>query len=324
MSAPSSPPLNEPMVTFVILNWNQAQMTIDCLESLHNQDYAHIRIVLVDNGSTDDSCERIAAAFPGVILIENGANLGYTKANNVGIQRALELGTDYVFLLNNDTVVAPHMLSELVAIAESSADIGVAGPTMLYFDQPDVIWCAGNSIDWNNGETYRQHDGDHVSIVEPLPPQDVDFITSCAICIKQAVFDTVGMMDERFFIYYDETDWFARVRVAGWRVVYVPNAKMWHKVSATMGESSPKTDYYMVRNKFLFLAKNVSGVHRALAIMRLGMRNSKDVAAFTFKTYDGKKRTLNRNAKLLAMVHAARGQWGMIKPETEAALKARI
>jgi hypothetical protein len=314
--------LAEPSVTFVILNWNQAQMTIECLESLYAQEHTTFRVVLVDNGSTDNSVARVAAEFPDVIQIENGANLGYTVANNVGISRALELGSDYIFLLNNDTVVDAHMLSQLVAVAESDARIGVVGPTMLYFDQPEVIWCAGNSIDWSNGETYRMQDGSHVSAIEKDLPRDVDFITSCAISIKRAVFDDVGFMDERFFIYYDETDWFVRLRAAGWRAVYVPQARMWHKVSATMGESSPRTDYYMIRNKFLFLAKNLKGTERAMALLRLGMRNSKDVAAYTFKSHGG-KRTKNRNAKLLAMIDAARGHWGKIRPDTETALQVR-
>src|SRR5205823_1680317 len=125
------------------------------------------------------------------------------------------------------------------------------------------IWCAGNIIDWGTGSTARLRADTPVSSVARLACQDVDFITSCAVCIKRGVFDDVGLMDERYFIYYDETDWFARASEAGWRAVYVPSARMWHKVSSTMGVASPLTDYYMSRNRYLFLSKNLAGFRRA-------------------------------------------------------------
>lgn len=312
-------PTIQPHVTFVILNWNQAEMTIDCLESLYVQDYPNYQVIVVDNGSVDGSCRRIANQFPQVILIVNGANVGYSVGNNIGIRRALQSGTDYVFLLNNDTVIDRDMLSHLVDVAESDPSIGITGPTMLYFDQPEIIWCAGNSIDWKTGETFRLKDGLHISTVYNNPCQDIEFITSCAICIKQAVFDEIGLMDERFFIYYDETDWFARAHNAGWRSVYVPWAKMWHRVSATTGGGSPRTDYYMIRNQFLFLAKNLKGFKRMSAICRASLRNSRAIVAYTLKSHGG-ARLRNRNAKLLAMRDAILGRWGEIRPEAEALL----
>jgi hypothetical protein len=309
----------QPRVTFVILNWNEADLTIDCLKSLYAQYYSNIAIIVVDNGSMDDSCHRIKAQFPGVILIENGENVGYSKGNNIGIKQALINGADYVFLINNDTVVDKDMLNHLVEVSESDPDVGITGPTMLYFDEPDVIWCAGNHIDWRTGNTIRISDAEHITKVEGSPPRHVDFITSCAVCIKRAVFDEIGLIDERFFIYYDETDWFTRARSAGWCAIYVPQAKMWHKVSASMGESSPRTDYYMVRNRFLFLANNLRGIARISSVFQAGLLNSRDVLTYTLNSHAG-ARVKNRNAKLLGMLDAIQGKWGKMSSDVESRL----
>jgi GT2 family glycosyltransferase len=308
-----------PHVTFVILNWNQAQMTMDCLESLYAQDYPRYQVIIVDNGSRDDSCRRITEAYPQVTIIANDRNVGYTSGNNIGIRQALQTGTDYVFLLNNDTTVDRTMLSQLVRVAEKDPKIGIVGPTMLYFDEPDTIWCAGNSVDWKTGETVRLRDGSPLSVIDNALSQDVDFLTSCAICIKRQVFECIGLMDERFFIYYDETDWFSRAHDDGWRSVYVPSARMWHKVSAAMGESSPRTDYYMVRNRLLFLAKHLNGATRVAALCRAGIKNARDIVVFTLKNHGG-ARLANRNAKLLGMRDAILSRWGEMRPDVEAQL----
>jgi len=303
-----------PSVMFVVVNWNQRQLTLDCLASLRQQKYSDFRVVLVDNGSQDRSVSAVREAFPEVVVLENGSNLGIAAANNVGIRHALESGSDYVFLLNNDTVVDPEMLTHLVTVAESEPNIGMTGPTMLYFDDPEIIWCAGNCIDWKTGDTVRLRENTHLNSVADTACHDVDFITSCAVCIKSTVFGTIGLMDERYFIYYDEADWFARASPAGWRSVYVPKAKMWHKVSATMGESSPTTDYYMIRNQFLFLAKNLPGLQKITALVRAGFRTSLAIVAYTLKSHDG-ARLCNRNARLLGMRDAVLGRWGKMGPD---------
>jgi hypothetical protein len=304
------PATNEsPSVMFVVVNWNQRQLTLDCLASLRHQHYGNFAVVLVDNGSRDGSLLAVHEAFPEVTVLENGYNLGIAAANNVGIRYAMEANSDYIFLLNNDTVVDPEMLERLVAVAESDPRIGVTGPTMFYYDEPEMIWCGGNSIDWGTGNTSRLRSGQHVSSFGDVTLFHVDFITSCAVCIKRRVFETTGLMDERYFIYYDETDWFARASAMGWLTVYVPRARMWHKVSATMGESSPTTDYYMVRNKFLFLAKNLSGVPKLVALVRAGLHTSLAIVAYSVKNQGG-KRLGNRNAKLLGMRDAVLYRWG--------------
>lgn len=298
-----------PTVGFVVVNWNQRQLTLDCLASLGELEYPEFSVLLVDNGSEDGSQAAIRETFPEVVVLENKVNLGIAAANNVGIRYALENGADYVFLLNNDTVVDPQMLKPLVTVAESDPTIGMTGPTILYFDQPDLIWSAGSQIDWTNGRSLLLRKGKPFASTKNTTCLDVDFITSCAICIKRAVFEEIGLMDECYFIYYDETDWSARAGAAGWRSVYVPWAKMWHKVSATMGENSPTTDYYMVRNCFRFLAKNLRGVERIAALANAAFDNIRAIVAYTIRSHGG-RRLRNRNAKAWAMRDAILRRWG--------------
>jgi GT2 family glycosyltransferase len=309
--------LSKPSVTFVVVNWNQYQLTLDCLASLRQQDYPNFSVILVDNGSHDGSTSIIREVYPEITILENECNLGIAGANNVGIRQALQTDADYIFLLNNDTTVASDMLTYLVEVAESDPGIGMTGPTMLYFDQPSVIWCAGNRVNWYTGDTCRLYENVQIDTLKWTNYQEVDFITSCAVCIKRSAFEEVGLMDERYFIYYDETDWFFRAKQVGWRAVHVPWAKMWHKVSATMGESSPTTDYYMVRNNFLYLSKNLNGIKRISALVIAALRNTKVIVAYSLRNRTA-ARLRNRNAKLLAMRDAMLGRWGPVSTDVQA------
>lgn len=311
-----------PLVCFVLLNWNQTALTIDCLTSLAQQDYGNFRVLVIDNGSTAGSAGAIRSQFPQVELIELPENIGYSPANNLGIKHALAQKCDYVFLLNNDTTVDSQMLTHLVAVAESDASIGMTGPTMLYYSNPEIIWSAGASIDWRTGAATQLDEGRHLGSIDNAACRDVDYITSCAVCIKKQVFEDVGLMDERYFIYYEEADLSIRASAKGWRSVHVPWARMWHKVSATMGETSPATEYYMNRNAMLFLAKNQQGWPRLRSLMMATSRNLLAVAAYTFESHHG-GRLPNRTARLLAIRDAMAGRWGRMGSDVAVVCHAR-
>lgn len=307
-----------PLVAIVILTWNQRDLTLDCLRSLGELDYPgdRLEIIVVDNGSSDGTAEAILGDYSSVVLLENDENLGFAEGNNIGIGYALQGKADYVMLLNNDTAVDPSMLSGLLAVTEADPTVGIVGPKMLYFDQPDVIWCAGNRLDWRRGETIRlQAEQPDMGLDEP--PKEVDFITACAICLRRQVIEEIGLLDPRFFIYYEETDWCMRARAAGWRILYVPNARLWHKVSAAMGTTSPATDYYMNRNVLLFLSKNQTGLAQTCSLLLAAGRNLLAVAAYTAKPHGG-VRLPNRNARILALRDAALRRWGKMGPDVEA------
>jgi GT2 family glycosyltransferase len=309
-----------PVVAIIVLTWNQRDLTLDCLTSLAAMDYAvdRLHIIVVDNGSKDSTAAAVRESFPHVTVLENDDNLGFAGGNNVGIRRALETSPDYIMLLNNDTTVEPDILHQLLRIIEPDPSVGIVGPKMLYFDKPDTIWCAGNMIKWSTGETVRLQADQPDQCAAAV--RQVDFITACAILLRREVIERIGLLDPRFFIYYEETDWCARASEAGWRILYVPHARIYHKVSAAMGITSPATDYYMVRNSFLFLSKHLTGFTRLGAYIRTGYRYSIAIAAFTVKSHHG-QRLRNRDAKLLGMRDAFRRHWGKMGADVEAAFR---
>lgn len=248
-----------PQVAIIVLNWNRPDDTLACLASLSRLDYVAYQLIVVDNGSSDNSVAAIRAAYPQVTLLETGDNLGYVGGNNIGLQHAQAIGADYALLLNNDTEVAPDLLRLLVAATEADPAIGVAGPTIYYSDRPDVIWSAGGAIDWKRGSTRM------IGLNEPDRGQfgsssrSVDFVTGCALLIRMSVVEQVGMLDSRFFAYYEEVEWCVRIAQAGFKIVHVPQAKVWHKISLSEQGASPTIRYYMTRNQLLFLKATQAG-----------------------------------------------------------------
>jgi len=296
-----------PLVEIIVLNWNGLSDTLDCLTSLQGLDYPNYGVIVVDNGSVDGSVEAIQAQFPAVTLIETGENLGYTGGNNAGLRYTLARGADYVLLLNNDTEVAPDSVSRLVDAAEADPSVGVAGPTIYYYDRPDVIWSAGGAIDWRQGWTHMV--GLDESDIGQLghEPREVDFVTGCALLIKKAVLERVGLLDDRFFAYYEETEWCVRIARAGYRIIHVPQAKIWHKISPGAQSDSPVVHYYMTRNRLLFLKATGAAVNAWLHT--LFAEYLRVLISWSVRPkWRGKK--AQRKAMLQAINDAWHGRWG--------------
>jgi GT2 family glycosyltransferase len=238
-------------VGIVILNWKHPDEILACLVSLRRQDYLDYEVVVVDNGSSNGSLPRIRQDFPEVALLENGRNLGFSGGSNVGIRYVMEHGVDYILLLNDDTEVAPNMLSTLVAAGEQDPNTGILGPSIFYFDSPDVLWSAGGSVD-RTGAARHLH-VDETAGDPGAPICDVDYVTGCAMLIKRSVVERVGSLDERFFAYFEETELCARARRAGFNIAYVPQARMWHKIGRDERGQSRAYLYLMARNRLLFV-----------------------------------------------------------------------
>jgi len=252
-------------VAVVLLNWNQEELTAACLRSLHEVDYADLQVILVDNGSRPGSLDGIEAEFPQVTLIRHERNLGFTGGNNAGLRRALADGADYMMLLNNDTEVAPDMLRHLVDFAESDPAIGVVGPLIYYYDDPRRIWCAGGAVNQRTAASAGLGEGEMDE--GGRVPCPVDYVSGCALLIKRQVVERIGLLDDRFFIYYEETDWCARARQAGYQVWLVPQAKVWHKISLQARGASPRYLYLMTRNRLLYLRKRGASWARILWVI---------------------------------------------------------
>jgi len=302
-------------VAIIVLTWNQRDMTLDCLASLRELHYPSVETIVVDNASSDGTADAVREAYPEVVVIENPDNLGFVGGNNAGLRYAMETDAEYIMLLNNDTVLDPDMVTELITVMEADTSVGITGPKMLYFDQPDTIWCAGNRINWKTGDSQRLQAEQPDSTLD-LDPIEVDFITGCAICLRREVIDRIGMLDTRFFIYYEETDWCIQAHRHGWKILYVPRARLWHKVSAAMGATSPATDYYMTRNALLFLAKNRRGVSKFWSLTGWSVRTAKILAAYTVKGRS-RERLRSRNARMFGIRDAILGRWGKMGPDVE-------
>jgi GT2 family glycosyltransferase len=261
--------IDSPLVDVIILNWNRPQDTIDCVESILHSDYARYRVTVVDNGSTDDSVQRVQARFGDrVCVVANEANLGFAEGNNRGIEHALAHGADFTLLLNNDTTIAPDMLSEMARAMCSDAQIGIAGPVIYYSGRPEVVWFAGMRFRYG---LYTVRKGLHLKL--PLADiEPVDFISGCGMMVRREVWERVGRFDSRFFMYYEDLDLCIRAAKQGYRIVCAARANMWHALSAsTGGPDSPLKQYYQVKSTLLFCRKHTRGLQRVANVsIRLG------------------------------------------------------
>lgn len=257
--------MNQPQVAVIVLNWNCREDTLECLYSLADLTYPNYEIIVVDNGSTDGSVEAVREVFPAVRLLVNSDNLGFAGGNNVGIRHALKQDMDYVFVLNNDTTVAPTLLNELVTTAEADSQVGLVGPKIYYYDQRDKLWYAGAREQW-----LRRIPGtvglDELDRGQYDLPRETAFIYGTAMLIRRQVLKDVGLFDERFFAYHEDADFCMRARRAGYRCIYNPRGMMWHKVSATTRATPHIQDYLRAKGRILFFVKHLHGIRLMLVL----------------------------------------------------------
>ncbi|MBZ5525120.1 MAG: glycosyltransferase family 2 protein [Acidobacteriia bacterium] len=248
----------EPKVSIIILNWNSFEVTLDCLVSLRKMEYRNFEVVLVDNGSVDSSPDKLAESAPEARILRNPANLGFTGGNNVGIRDALERNPDYLLLLNNDTIVAPDFLSKMVEVAESDPRIGILNPKIYYFEPSNRLWHAGGVHKpwWSSAKSLgckKIDNGDYDKV------REVSFVTGCALLIKAGIVKQIGLLDEMYFLGWEDVDWTVRVMQAGYKAFYVPQSKIWHRESYDTKKNGGKKlrDYYGIRNSILFARKHM-------------------------------------------------------------------
>ena len=238
-----------PKVYIIVLNFNRKDDTLDCMDSLYRMDYPNFRVVMVDNGSSDGTALAVMNAYPQSHVIENRMNLMFSEGNNVGIRAALLEGADYVMLLNNDTVVAPDMLTKMMETMKAHPDAGMAAPMIYYYPPkggaPEHIWYAGGIVKLWQGLTahrgIRERDTGQYNEVEYT-----DYITGCALLVTRECLEKVGLLDPVYYIYAEDADLSMRVRIAGFKLLFVPGATMWHKVSSSTGG---EFSVFKIRNK---------------------------------------------------------------------------
>jgi GT2 family glycosyltransferase len=266
------------LVIAVVLNWNGGDDTARALESLQG-----VETIVVDNGSVDGSDVAIARRFPGVELLRTGENLGFAGGNNVGIRRALERGADWVLLLNNDAVAGEGLVPALEAAAAARPDAGLLACKL--YVEGDTLQYAGASFNALLGYSGRveghgaRDDGRWDAL------RDVGRADGAAMAASRAAIEAVGLLDERLFAYVEDVDWSLRMRAAGFAVVFVPDAKVWHRGSAsTGGAASTANLYYATRNTLVVaerarpLPPGLRGLRRVVVVgshlVRAGRRRA--------------------------------------------------
>jgi GT2 family glycosyltransferase len=293
-----------PLVVSVILNTNRRADTLECLASLAAGRYPAHHVIVLDNASTDGSAEAIRAAFPAVEVVPLAENLGYAGNNNVGIGLALERGAAWVFVLNEDTVLAPDCIERLVEGGASDPRVGIVGPMVYHHDEPGVIQSAG-------GHLTRWWDSRHIGQNAPdtgqyAAPRAVDWISGCAILVRRAVVEQVGPIDPRYFYFWEETEWCLRAGRAGWRVLHVPAARLWHKGVQRDYKPKPTVTYYATRNRLLTMATHHAPLHvRAAAWLQI----ARTLASWTVKPR-WRHMKEHRHAMWRGAADYARARWG--------------
>ena len=226
-----------PKVYAVVLTYNHYADTHECLESLVKSETSGLQIVLVDNGSTDQTPEKIRQNFPEIHVLENESNLGVPAGYNVGFQYALQAGATHILMLNNDTIIAPDMLTRLLEQADRDEKAAIVMPIVLYYGSQDRVW--------SQGGRYRRFPpailmNDRRSAVTDESIRQIEYAPSCGLLIRRRAFEAVGLFDPGYFFLYDDWDFSERVRAHGLNIWFVREAKMWHKVSrTTRGPQSP-------------------------------------------------------------------------------------
>jgi GT2 family glycosyltransferase len=241
----------------VVLNWNSGEMTAECIRSLLRMNTDRFEIIVVDNGSKDDSREDLRRQFPEVTILHQDHNLGFAAGSNVGMRVALERGFQYVLPLNNDTVVDPAFLAELHHAAHQHPQAALISPKIYFEDVPNRVWWAGGSFSLWTG--MAKHIGRKVVDRNQFDRDArIDWATGCAALIRSDILKELGLFDEVFFAYAEDLDLSLRLRKAGYEIWYAPKARLWHKEGfvcrKNVGESPRK--YLSTRNLLLVMRKH--------------------------------------------------------------------
>lgn len=301
-------------VSIIVLNWNGWKDTLECLESLYQINYDNYSVLLIDNGSTDESIEKIVGYCEGkieikshffsynndnkpiriieyvesslentefigdsltelpsnrnLILIKNYKNYGFAEGNNIGIRFALRfLEPKYFLLLNNDTVVDKNFLSELVEAAKTNRQIGFAGPKVYFYDfggKDDVINVAGSRLDMHRGRLIRIGAGE-VDKGQHDCMGEMDYVEGSCMLVSSEALRKIGLLNSSYFAYWEETDLCRRGAESGFKSVYVPKSKIWHKIGSSSNSSFRL--YYMTRNKMWFMKQHAKGKDLAIFLL---------------------------------------------------------
>ena len=220
-------------VNLFVLNWNGRDLTLDCLSSIEKITYPNVKVYIIDNGSSDNSVTAIRNQFPDYEIIGLPENYGFARGNNAGFE-LVKQKADYTIFLNNDTIVDPNFVEPLINAMESNSTVKQSTPKIFYADNLDYIWFGGGKVSlwagWIRHLGIRQKDSMQFSF-----NRNVDYATGCCVCMRTVDFESIGMFDESFLMYGEDVDLSLRFRKQGGQILFVPESKIWHKVSSSIG-----------------------------------------------------------------------------------------
>jgi GT2 family glycosyltransferase len=246
--------MSKPKVAALVLNYNGKDITLQTVASLRAMTYPNYVVAVIDNGSTDGSPQALATAFPGLDQILVEVNEGPAAGINAGLRWALERDFDYLLVLNNDIEVAPSMLDEMMAVAESDPTIGCVGPKCLYFWDRERIWSAGGRLRFGESVTKERGMGE-LDRGQFDRTMEVDYVTGCSMLVPRRVPEEIGLWDPVFFLSVEDADWCTRMKRRGYRCFYAHKAVLWHMVSQSVGTYVPAKTFHNGRSTAIFVRR---------------------------------------------------------------------
>ena len=254
-------------VAVIILNYKVRELILKCIDSVRKSTFKDFEIIVVDNNSRDGLAEALQGQ--DIIFIQNRENLGYTGGNNIGIKLALLKRSDFIFILNPDTQIDKSCVENLVKAAEKY-NFGIAGPK-IFFSGSKKIWYGGGIFDRSN--VIGKHIGvDEIDNGKYDKANETDFVTGAAFFVKTEVFSNIGLFDERFFLYYEDSEFCFRAKKKSFKIMYIPQALVYHANAKSAGLGSPLQDYFQTRNRMLF-ASVYFPFRTRFALFREALRN---------------------------------------------------
>ncbi len=255
---------NTPLVSIITINYNQSKVTNELIHTLHQISYSNYEIIVVDNNSPNDTPQIIKENHPDVKLILSDTNLGFAGGNNLGVQQAKG---KYLLFINNDTEVPSYFLEPLVNLLENDSSIGMVSPLIKFHWDPSLIQYAGFTkmspyTIRNSSIGYHQKDQGQFT-----KPTQTNAAHGAAMMVPRKVIETVGMMTEVYFLYYEEHDWAEMIKKAGYKIYLQPQSQILHKESISTGKNSPLKTYYLTRNRLIFARRNLHGFTKLISLL---------------------------------------------------------
>ena len=271
------------LTSIITVNFNQPEVTIDFLRSVKLYTaQSEVEVIVVDNGSKENHQQDFLKEYPELIYISSEKNLGFAGGNNLGIKRAKG---DYLLFLNNDTEITGNLISELTRELDRNKEIGLISPLLLYFDDPDIIQYAGTTP-----MNYLTCRNSTIGLMEinsgqyDTQSRETAFCHGAAMMCRKADLETAGLMDNNFFLYYEELDWCEKFRRTGKKIWFTGHTKIYHKESMSVGKESRMKTYFMTRNRMLFIRRNTSQVNSLLfSLYYIGIACPKQVFTYVKK-----------------------------------------